>query len=84
MSLQLSEESLCLSKESSCFPESLSVQIFIIQRILLLTMFPRILCIFIYMVGTIQHNASSKLQNTFIHIKFGRVFEAQELASSTL
>ena len=33
MSLQLSGGSLCLSKESSCFPDSLGVQIFIIQRV---------------------------------------------------
>ena len=33
MLLQLSGGSLCLSKESSCFPESLGVQIFIIQRV---------------------------------------------------
>ena len=29
----VSGESLCLSKESSCFPERLSVQIFVIQRV---------------------------------------------------
>ena len=33
MLLQLSGESFCLSKESSYFPESLSVPIFIIQRV---------------------------------------------------
>ena len=33
MSLKLSEESFCLSKESSCFLESLGIQIFIMQRV---------------------------------------------------
>ena len=33
MSLQLSGESFCLSKGSSCFPESLIIEIFIIQRV---------------------------------------------------